>query len=103
MRVLTDRVPNPGDEILRQLGVWIRGCLDIKGSYCRTDARGLTITGCLISTTPRNRRGNITIEHTGDDLYDMTFSLVNGQVVEVHEGVYVDYMVRLMKKKAGLT
>lgn len=91
---------NAGDIILSQLGVWTRGCLDIKGKYCRTSDKGLYITGCLVATGP-NRRGNITIELTGADLYDVTLAPRTGRA-ETIEGMDVETMTSLLRRRAGL-
>lgn len=61
---------NVGNEILRQLGGLIRGCLDMKGSKCFIIRNGVLARGVIINN--KNNRGDITIVLNEWDLYDLT-------------------------------
>lgn len=64
-----------------QIGLWSRGCLDIKNTSCHTINNGLYAENVLVQTDP-NRRGNIKITINGADLWDVTFDRFNKNTVD---------------------
>jgi hypothetical protein len=90
-----------GQTILSQIGPWIRASLDIRTGTYRADDHGLFITDCFISTKPR-KRGTISIRPSGQGFYEVTFQDLRGNTVEEHDAADLSYIVRLLKRKAGL-
>lgn len=101
MSTATQTKPSVANEILRQLGIMIRGNLDISGKRCYSLPNGLAVLDCLISVGP-NRRGNLEIILNGADLYDVRILKRNGEVVEAHKDLGVEEMISVLRTKAGL-
>lgn len=67
--------------ILEQVGVMVRGCLDMK--KCYTIENGVIAKNAIIGTSVQNfRRGDISITLNGLDLYDVELSRINKRTFE---------------------
>lgn len=88
----------PAEMIYSQIPIMTRACLDMKWHNCYSDAGGnaLVAAGAVVQALDsRNRRGQIRIELTSADLYDVTFTPNRGRV-ETYEGLDTEQMVELM-------
>lgn len=75
--------------------------LDIRTANCRADNTGLHITDCFISARTR-KRGTLHVVPSGQGLFEVSFTDLHGNVIEEHDAATLDYMARLLKRKAGI-
>lgn len=86
------------NEILRQIGFWNRGCLDMGKDKVFAIEKGLLAQGVIVG--PR-KRGNIQITINSSDLYDIKVTRMTRskgfEVLYDLTDVYVDDMVALLE------